>query len=501
MSPFAVRLPPVREGWHFSCFATSLGILLPSNSHTGAGRGADLSDLGDPIVCAAYDLAEALRCENAVRIAREDAGLASDDDDDPVEVEDATRATNPGKSSAACPPVSPGVSPELTGQLKKKQQKRRRERAKRKATAIDALNSVMPPVPTPRVLEKAAASVPVSVPFSAEGFRATKQRWTGLAKPVEHPLLAYAHDPETLKKHMQYVDWDGKQCHVILDRKGHVIGVLVCPPAPGETWDAVVEAATAAMRAARDKMSFPPSACSHRRGNFPAPAQGFAFGGGRRTVGNIKALLPTNQAAMDELLEDESVRRMATYPVPVFQSLCFPIYSDYHRTKQTLLQKNPHLRRTFPRSPFAVVTVNLGPVSVSLPHTDAANKADGMCLIAALGAFDPDKGGHLRGEDRFSLIQYSAGALFRWVANGFRSDLQWAVSATAADLVRREEERALRCSTALQKFTRWKDVKVKNFTGRARWEIWDQGDIADFSDLTEESEGEELPPQKRKRRA
>ncbi|KAJ7790066.1 hypothetical protein B0H14DRAFT_3502077 [Mycena olivaceomarginata] len=48
--------------------------------------------------------------------------------------------------------------------------------------------------------------------------------------------------------------------------------------------------------------------------NFPAPAQGFAFGGGRRTVGNIKALSPTNQAAMDELLEDESVRRMATYP-------------------------------------------------------------------------------------------------------------------------------------------------------------------------------------------
>jgi hypothetical protein len=53
----------------------------------------------------------------------------------------------------------------------------------------------------------------------------------------------------------------------------------------------------------------------------------------------------------------------------------------------------------------------------------------------------------------------------------------------------------------LQKFTRWKDVKVKNFTGRARWEVWDQGDIADFSDLTEESEGEELPPRKRKRLA
>jgi hypothetical protein len=127
-----------------------------------------------------------------------------------VEVEDATRATNPGKSPAARPPVCPGVSQELTGKQKKRQQKRRHERAQRKATTIEALNSVTPPVPTPRVLEKAAASVPVNVSFSAEGFRATKQRWTGLVKPVEHPLLAYAHDPETLKKHMQYVDWDGK---------------------------------------------------------------------------------------------------------------------------------------------------------------------------------------------------------------------------------------------------------------------------------------------------
>ncbi|KAJ7824057.1 hypothetical protein B0H14DRAFT_3469580 [Mycena olivaceomarginata] len=494
MSPFAAPLPP----------------------YVARFSPPDLGDLGDPIVCAAYDLEEALQHENAARIAREDAGLASDDDDDPVEVEDATRATNPIKSSAVRPPASPGVPQELTGKKKKKLQKRRHERAKRKATAIDALNSVTPPVPTPRVLEKAAAS-----------------RWTGLVKPVEHPLLAYADDPEALKQHMQYVDWDGKKCHVILDRKGHIIGVLACPPEPGETWDTVVEAATAAMRAARDKMSFPPSACCHRRGNFPAPAEGFAFGGGRQTIGNIKALSPTNRAAMDELLENESLQRMATYPIPVFQSLCFPIYSDYHRTKQTLLQNNPHLRRTFPRSPFAAVTANLGPVSVSPPHTDAANKADGMCLIAALGAFDPDQGGHLvcwdynllirfppgcsalipsavvthsntpiqAGEDRFSLIQYTAGALFRWVANGFRSDLQWAASATAADFLRREEERATRCRTALQKFSRWKDVKVKNFAGRARWEVWDQGDIADFSDLTEESEGEQLPPRKRKRLA
>jgi hypothetical protein len=29
-----------------------------------------------------------------------------------------------------------------------------------------------------------------------------------LIQPLEHPLLAHAHDPEFLKKHMQYADWD-----------------------------------------------------------------------------------------------------------------------------------------------------------------------------------------------------------------------------------------------------------------------------------------------------
>lgn len=174
------------------------------------------------------------------------------------------------------------------------------------------------------------------------------------------------------------------------------------------------------------------------------------------------------------------------------------------------------MRHLFPRTPFTALTANFGPFSVSPPHADQDNKADGMCLIGALGEFDADKGGHLvlwdynlvirfpagcsvlipsavvthsntpiqAGEDRLSLIQYSAGGLFRWVANGFKSDLAWHAKATDADLKQREEERKARWATALKQFSLWKDIKVGNFSGRGRVEIWDTGDIADFSDLT-----------------
>ncbi|KAJ7823337.1 hypothetical protein B0H14DRAFT_2370197, partial [Mycena olivaceomarginata] len=240
-----------------------------------------------------------------------------------------------------------------------------------------------------------------------------------------------------------------RRTHVILDRKGHIIGVLIAPPLPGEDWDSVLKAATEAMREARDKMTFPASAFHHRRAyaegeGFPTAARGFAFGGGREKVGNIKASSAQNAAAMEGAAER---------PEPHFQTLCYPIYADYHTTKQTLLQQNSHLHRTFARSPFTTVTANLGPISVSLPHADFGNKADGMCLIGALGDFDADQGGHFMcwdydliirfppgcsilipsavvthsntpiqdGEERFSLIQYSAGGLFRWVDNGFQS--------------------------------------------------------------------------------
>jgi hypothetical protein len=69
------------------------------------------------------------------------------------------------------------------------------------------------------------------------------------------------------------------------------------------------------MRAACEKMSFPARACEHRRGNFPAEDAGFAFGGGRQTVGNIKRRSQRNAKAMDELLADKSIGRMATYPI------------------------------------------------------------------------------------------------------------------------------------------------------------------------------------------
>jgi hypothetical protein len=140
-------------------------------------------------------------------MACEDAGLASDEDEDD-EVEEATQEN--ARYAHNTPVATPAPSLPLTGGQKKKDQNRRCQRAKRKAAVVAALSSTTPPPPPLRNLEKAATSVPIKVAFAADNFCATKQRWTGLAKPVDHPLLVHANEPEVLKQHMQYVDWQGE---------------------------------------------------------------------------------------------------------------------------------------------------------------------------------------------------------------------------------------------------------------------------------------------------
>ena len=98
-------------------------------------------------------------------------------------------------------------------------------------------------------------------------------------------------------------------------------------------------------------------------------------------------------------------------------------------------------------------TFNLGPATVSIPHTDANNLPHGWCAVTAFGDFDPDKGGHLilwdlglvirfppghtvllpsgcvrhsnvgigPSERRYSMVLYSAGGLFRYKEYGMNT--------------------------------------------------------------------------------
>jgi len=130
------------------------------------------------------------------------------------------------------------------------------------------------------------------------------------------------------------------------------------------------------------------------------------------------------------------------------------LHNYYANTIEALYCHDPSLKQIFRGSVFAATTYNLGPRTVCFKHKDSENLAFGMCAVTALGNFDPKKGGHLilwecglaiefppgstilipsatishsnamvgKDERRYSFTQYTAGAIFRWVENGFKAN-------------------------------------------------------------------------------
>ena len=128
------------------------------------------------------------------------------------------------------------------------------------------------------------------------------------------------------------------------------------------------------------------------------------------------------------------------------------------------------------------------------PHTDPGNLSWGRCVITSCGKFNADLGGHIvlwdlglvvrfppgstiilpsallthsnvkiqPGEERFSLTQYTAGGLLRWVYNGFVSDKSLLArlrrEGGAAEYAKWEGDRKARFEEGLQSFGMFDDL-------------------------------------------
>jgi hypothetical protein len=160
-------------------------------------------------------------------------------------------------------------------------------------------------------------------------------------------------------------------------------------------------------------------------------------------------------------------------------------------------------------------------------HTDYENWAPNFCCVTAIGRFDPTKGGHIvfwnislaiefppgcsilfpsalithsnipiqPGEIRYSIVQYSAGALFRWVYNGFKTDKEFFESATADQLNKWEEDKRRRWQDELRLFTKWHELVKGDYKGE---ELGDLSELSSEEDSDDTSQILEKPRKRRK---
>ncbi|KIO22354.1 hypothetical protein M407DRAFT_79310, partial [Tulasnella calospora MUT 4182] len=137
----------------------------------------------------------------------------------------------------------------------------------------------------------------------------------------------------------------------------------------------------------------------------------------------------------------------------IFQTWAPKLFQLYADCQNEFLRWDPTLQSISSTLPFSSITVNFGPATVCRWHRDVFNLVFGWCVIWALGNYDAKYGGHLilweprlivefapgdiiflpsacvthanipirEGDTRYSITWYSAGGLFRYRADGFKS--------------------------------------------------------------------------------
>jgi predicted 2-oxoglutarate/Fe(II)-dependent dioxygenase YbiX len=174
----------------------------------------------------------------------------------------------------------------------------------------------------------------------------------------------------------------------------------------------------------------------------------------------------------------------------VFRTYAPRLYNYYRKNVTDVLAHDPSLAENFDEGAWAAMTIDFGPQTVTRPHTDFDNLAYGWSCITSLGDFDPHKGGHLvlwdinmvvtfppgctvfipsavalhsntpisPTEHRYSVTQYSAAGLFRWVDNDFRSDESREQQASAEELEKRMERSRTRWEEGLALFPTYYEI-------------------------------------------
>ncbi|KAK7014486.1 hypothetical protein VNI00_019329 [Paramarasmius palmivorus] len=386
--------------------------------------------------------------------------------------------------------------------------KKRAERAS-KARARDASSSL-----TSEALERSLEADHALVDFNLEGLPASIPGWIG-TKEIPPDRL-----PPVSK--LTKLNWNGK-----LDR---IWAVLGSPPKDPRWYSEVIPGCTDAIRKFHQDSRFTSEDCNNRRSGkrYVATNVGVSIGGGQKQPSNIAIRRVRVKSSMAALQQNKSIMRLVGHTGTLYKTFGHKLAVESRDNVRKLKEQFPHLKPfPYPTSDgpyWASATVNSaepgeGPQVVTLSHTDYGNYARAWCAVTPFGDFNPDLGGHLvfwnlgiairfppgctilfpsalithsnlsvqPGETRYSLVQYSAGGLFRWVHNGGMSDKSFLATATPEQLSKREEGRLNRPKAALRKYTKLYELERGDYKGE---ELGDLSELTDFEETDEETEDE-----------
>ncbi|KAJ7869744.1 hypothetical protein B0H14DRAFT_2571680 [Mycena olivaceomarginata] len=397
------------------------------------------------------------------RLAEEDAGLSQEDEADDLELNLGLNLNlnlnNVEPEPPQLPPAQPPALPAAptNASLSTKQRNKAKSHAhrdrKRDEARLASSNPAVKTINQKRVQEGKANHLPAGIDIA--DLPHSQPAWVGLRQAQDRPFELTDAPPDPtpdFSDGLGGIYYTQEEVDALSGTKGfmylRLLGLaasLLCLAVPHATWQSGNTSPTvqrACCVNASPAYGYHPERLHHRRAqdSFAAIARGPSHGGGQTEPGELQNNVANTQLT-DELLASEYFLRIAHF---------------------TSSEQPVPFSRNFPGSIFVAYTFNFGPCAVCASHIDFANLAWGWCAITALGDFDPDRGGHLilwdlrlvirfppgstilipsalirhsnvpiqDYEYRGSFVQYTAGGLFRWVRNGFRTAEAWVKTAS-----------------------------------------------------------------------
>ncbi|KAF9070973.1 hypothetical protein BDP27DRAFT_1362204 [Rhodocollybia butyracea] len=208
--------------------------------------------------------------------------------------------------------------------------------------------------------------------------------------------------------------------------------------------------------------------------------KGYSHGGGQKEPSNTKHSAQ-NRKVLEGILVNSAVRRLSGIVNSAYKKFSPNMYEEYKECNARLHDWKPSLHQNFKNSVFAATTIKYSDENaqtVADDHYDHVNHAPGSCTISNVGDHGDTRGGEIFPTASSIIIQsailririylsnlasvvtplltrYSAGALFRYVYNGFRNDKDRLARATAQELQEWKQESTQRWKRSLEKFRVW----------------------------------------------
>ncbi|KAL1751667.1 hypothetical protein FB107DRAFT_221538 [Schizophyllum commune] len=378
-------------------------------------------------------------------------------------------------------------------------------------------------------------AMPIETDLHMRGLRVTKTGYTAMRDapdaPTQHRVyrLKDMVGPDSKFKFDLY-RWQGRKTVPFVDKRQKVFALLAgqpdsSDPRDAEEWMRLMHDFAHTIEETGPQLSLASHQKCHRRGTFPASAHGHSYGGGQTEPMNI-AEKPANKPLFQRVLKHPGMERIAGYVNGVARGWAPDLHAFQRQYRRRLLSHHPNLQTNFRSSVWSSITVNYGPRTVTFPHRDFSNIPWGWCPITALGNYDYRRGGHLilwelrlvvefppgstiiipssilthsnvaiaANETRYSVTQYTAGGLIRWVDQGYQTKEAFLASLSPQQRAEEELKAKRRYRTGLDMYATLESLRTRNSDSESDLteldESDDGGDADGDSDLTPLSDDE-----------